>query len=170
MVERTSPQNHQVQSFLFVRFKVNILTYRAFRDKRFQIIRHIWDIAAQELGIPSVPRGGGDEGVIEWREQTTEAWEYFQTKTVQGDLYHAGISAIAELSYQRMIKPFKQHSLLEIQEHCTVEFEAWVILVLLTTWKSPSSQHSEKNCWGTAWIKTCSLVERQRLNRDEEDE
>ncbi len=128
----------------------------------------MWDIAAQELGIPSVPRGGGDEGVMEWRQQTTESWDYFVLHKEEADYYHAGITIIAENTYQRMIKPFKQHSLLEIPEKCTVEFEAWVILVLLTTWKSPSSQHSEKNCWGSAWIKTCSMVERQRLLRDDE--
>jgi hypothetical protein len=135
---------------------------RSFRDKRFQIIRHVWDIAAQEMGIPSVPRGGGDEGVIQWREETTEAWTYFSDHKHEDDLYHADISIIAEKSYQRLIKPFKQHSMLQLPDHCSVEFEAWVILVLITTWKSPSSQHSEKNCWGTAWIRTCGMVERQR--------
>jgi hypothetical protein len=114
------------------------------------------------MGIPSVPRGGGDEGVINWRQETTEAWDYFVEHKHADDLYHAGIRTIAELTFQRMIKPFKQHGLLQIPEHCTVEFEAWVILVLITTWKSPSSQHSEKNCWGTAWIKTCTMVEQQR--------
>ncbi len=126
----------------------------------------MWDIAAQEMGIPSVPRGGGDEGVINWREETLDSWNYFIDLKHDDDFYHAGISRIAEQTYQRLIKPFTKHSLLHLPENCTVEFEAWVLLVLVTTWKSPSSQHSEKNCWGTAWIKTCTMVERQRERAD----
>jgi hypothetical protein len=64
-----------------------------------------------------------------------------------------------------MIKPFKDHSSLSgIPENVPEEFEAWVILVLMTTWKSSSTPHTERNCWGAAWIRACSLVEQQRAH------
>ena len=164
MVEYSSAQNCKVHFLFVIYILVDLTILRSFRDKRFQIVRQIWDVAAQEMGIPSVPRGCGDEGVIEWRAETTDAWNYFENLRQPGENYNHRITLIAQETYRRMIKPYADHSLLDLQERVTVEFEAWVILVLITTWKSPSSQHSEKNCWGHAWIRCCNLVETQRVN------
>ena len=102
---------------------------------------------------------------MDWRATTTEAWEKFELVRGPGNFYNPRVTNIAEEAYQRMIKPFKGHPTLDIPETVSVEFEAWVVLVLLTTWKSPSTPHTERNCWGMAWIRSCNLVEQQRENQ-----
>ncbi len=140
---------------------MRLIQYRFFRDKRGTLVRYFWDSAANVLGIPSVTRGAGDAGVLKWRTSTARRFKEFLNEKPEECEFHPKLTAIVNQVYQRFISK-KSTKLFQLPREMPVIFEAWGLLVLLVTWTTPRSQHSEVNCGGRNLVEMQESVVRQR--------
>lgn len=139
--------------------KLDFLIFRAFRDKRFQVIRNLLDSLAsrEDSRLPSITRGAGEAGVTAWRVQQTSVWERIMRKKKHGLLYPTMLTDSANTVYERLSKK-KEH----FPEVMPVEFEAWAIIIYKVTFETPHSSYTERNCGSTVAELAISVVQKQR--------
>ncbi len=123
----------------------------------------LWDSLAIKLGVPQVPRGAGDAGVLDWRQVVKPTWKQFCTHIPEGAEYNPVFSEVVQEVYQRLTRDLQELKAYEFEcEVPTASFEAWCLLTLMATFYTPAASLTEANSWGASSLKAMEMVDRQR--------
>jgi hypothetical protein len=123
----------------------------------------LWDCIAIKLGVPQVPRGAGDAGVLEWRTMVKPVWKLFCKQVPEGAEYNPEFTPVVTEVYGRLTKEISE--LKDYEFECDVpteSFEAWCLLTLMATFYTPNSSLTEANTWGASSVKAMGMVDNQR--------